>query len=76
TSMSSAKPMDVASTSERQYESMSSIDENIQRDNSSNHSSSESIQSSTKEQIESNSENTSSSDKQSNSLQTQHSSTP
>mgnify|MGYP002718451067 FL=1 len=76
TSMSSTKPMDMVSSSEHQYESMSPSDDGSHLDSLSHHSTSESIQSSTKEQVESNSENTSSSDKQSNSLQAQQSRSP
>ena len=64
--------MDMVSSSEHQYESMSPSDDGSHLDSLSHHSTSESIQCSTKEQVESNSENTSSSDKQSNSLQAQH----
>ncbi|MBY6181251.1 DNA translocase FtsK [Staphylococcaceae bacterium DP2N0-1] len=76
TSMSSTKPMDMVSSSEHQYESMSPSDDGSHLESLSHHSTSESIQSSTKEQVESNSENTSSSDKQSNSLQAQQSRSP
>ena len=76
TSMSSTKPMDMVSSSEHQYESMSPSDDGSHLDSLSHHSTSESIQCSTKEQVESNSENTSSSDKQSNSLQAQQSRSP